>query len=91
MEKNEEKKIENVENVQTAQIDEVSKEQMAKQVVKGISTERQINRCLLNFLAEFYSELKKFNENFQTFSRQYVLANVQPIKETLRKNIKKKD
>ena len=91
MNKTEEKKIENVENVQTAQIDQVSKEQMAKQVTRGVSTERQMNRCLLNFLAEFYTELKKFNENFQTFSRQYVLANVQPIKDNLKRNIKKAD
>ena len=91
MKKTDEKKVISVENVQTAQIDEAAREQLAKQVVKGISTERQINRCLLNFLAEFYSELKKFNENFQTFSRQYVLANAQPIKDNLRRDIKKAD
>ena len=75
----------NVEKVQTAEIDEISKKQMAKQVAKGISNDMQMRRTMLNFFAEFYAELKKFNENIQTLSRQHLFANMTTIKENLKK------
>jgi len=71
--------------MKTAEIGEVSLRQMKRQVVKGLSDETQMNRTELNFLAEFYEELKKFNENFATFQRLYTMANIKSIKENLPK------
>lgn len=71
--------------MKTAGIDEVSLRQMKKQVFKGISDEKQMARTMLNFMAEFYAEMKKFNENFQSLQRLYTMANIKSIKENLPK------
>lgn len=67
------------------EIGKVSYRQMKKQVIKGISDEKQMARTTLNFYAELYEELKKFNQNFQDFQRLYTMANIKAIKENLPK------
>lgn len=73
------------ETVKTNGIDEVSFEEMKKQVDKGISSDKQMARTTLNFFAEFFTELKKFNTNMETFSRLYTLNNSREIRKSLSK------
>ena len=69
--------------IKEGKIDEVAFEEMRKQVTKGISSDKQMARTTLNFFAEFFSELKKFNQNMETFSRLYILSNSEKLKEKI--------
>lgn len=52
---------------------------MQKQVEKGVSSDSQITRVMVNCLSEMLGELKKMAQNIERLNKAYVLANGRTI------------
>lgn len=61
------------------ELDKEAVEVMTKQVEKGLSSDSQIVRVMINCLSEMLGELKKVAKNIENLNKAYVLANGRTI------------
>lgn len=60
-------------------LDKETREAMAAQVDKALSSPEQINRVMINFLGEMLEELKKLEHGVTNLNNAFIIANKDPI------------